>query len=64
MDILNLLGKGYNLMAKQDLPKPKKKPSLLKDLIDCPDDFELHACVEDGEIVVRLRKKEVESDDK
>lgn len=64
MDILNLLGKGYNLVTKQESPKPKKKPSLLKDLINCPDDFELHACVEDGEIVVRLRKKEVESDDK
>ena len=61
MNALDFLGTAYNVIAGK--PKPKKKPSMIKDLIDCPDDFELHAWVEDGEITVKLRKRTEDADD-
>lgn len=41
--------------------KEKKKPSVIKDLIDFPDQYKLEMFVENDEIVVKIRKKGEES---
>ena len=56
MDAIETLAKLYGIVNRK--PAAKKKPSMIKDLISCPDDFELHAKIEDGEIVIRIRRNE------
>lgn len=45
------------------MKKKEKKPSVVKDVVKDPDSFKLEMYVENGEIVVKIRKKteEVES---
>lgn len=38
--------------------KKKKVVSLIKDLLNCPDDFKFEGEVTNGEIVIKLKKKE------
>lgn len=40
--------------------KPEEKPSILKDILDNPESFELRATIENEEVVVRIRRKEEE----
>lgn len=48
-----------NLKIKRK--KKEKKPSVIKDLIDCPDQYKLEAFVENDEIIIKIRKVEKES---
>lgn len=41
--------------------KKEKKPSIVKDIINCPDAYKLEAFVENDEVVVKIRKKIIES---
>lgn len=34
-----------------------KNPSILKEILGSPDDFKIEASVEDGELVIRVRRK-------
>lgn len=36
-----------------------KNPSILKDILGSPDDFKIEASIEDGELVIRVRRKTV-----
>ena len=36
----------------------KEKPSLLKDVIDKPENFKLEAYIENEEIIVKIKRKE------
>jgi hypothetical protein len=37
----------------------KKKSSVLKELMDDPEQFKMEAFIEDGEIIVKIKKKEL-----
>ena len=54
--------KGYfkRLMVKAGIKKAKKKSSILKDLLDNPENIKLEAYIEDEEIVVKIKKREKE----
>lgn len=54
--------KGYfkRLMIKTGIKKAKKKSSILKDLLDNPENIKLEAYIEDEEIVVKIKKREKE----
>lgn len=47
-----------NCIVKMGKEKKKKK-SLLMDIFENPDDFVLTAYVEDDELIVRLKRKEI-----
>jgi len=47
-------------VVKKKTEQKESKPSVLKDLLDCPDDFRMEAFVENGEIVIKI-KKNIES---
>ena len=44
-----------------DVKKPKKKPqqkSMIRDIIDNPDNYELNAKIDNGEFVIRITRRE------
>ena len=47
------------ILNKQGFKKVKKtKVSILKDAINNPDDFQLEAFIENGEIIIKIKRKE------
>lgn len=44
--------------------KKKKKPSIIKEAIDNPEYFKLEAFIEGEEIIIKIKKKEVEKEEK
>lgn len=39
-------------------PRKKKKSSVVKDLIKQPDDFKFEAYVENGEVIIKISKRD------
>ena len=52
MDILN------KILSKISIKKTVKKPSLIKEVMDKPEEFKLEAFIENDEIVVKIKRKE------
>lgn len=49
-----------NLAIKIGIAKAKRKSSILKAVLDNPEDIKLEAYIEDDEIVVKIKKREKE----
>ena len=60
-----IIGAASLLIAIQDVykrqEKEKEKPSLIKEVIDEPEKFKLEAFIEGNEIIVKIKKREIES---
>ncbi len=56
---MNLINRIISMFHVSDikLKKKEKKPSVVKDVVKDPDSFKLEMYVENGEIVVKIRKK-------
>lgn len=54
--------KGYfkKLMVKVGIKKAKRKSSILKEVLDNPENIKLEAYIEDEEIIVKIKKREKE----
>ena len=52
MDILK------TILSKMTIKRMTKKPSLIKDVIDKPEQFKLEAFIENDEIIVKIKRKE------
>lgn len=52
MGILN------KILSKVTIKKFTKKPSLIKEFMDKPEEFKLEAFIENEEIIVKIKKKE------
>ena len=50
-------------ISKVTFKKKKKKPSLLKEVMDSPECFRLEAFVEDEEIVIKIKRKEEQDEE-
>ena len=50
-----------NLRFKKNSKKEEEKPSLIKDVIDNPEKFKLESFIEGNEIIVKIKKREIES---
>lgn len=48
------------LMMNLGITKVKKKSSILKEVLDNPDNIKLEAYIENDEIVVKIKKREKE----
>lgn len=53
MDILN------KVLSTISIKKTEKKPSLIREAMDKPEEFKLEAYIEDEEIIVKIKRKEV-----
>ena len=45
----------------KDAKKPKKKPqqkSMIRDILDNPDNYELNAKIDNGEFIIKIKKRE------
>ena len=47
----------YSSVTKKKVEKPQKKRSMVRDVIDNPDNYELNAKIVDGEIVIKISKR-------
>lgn len=45
-------------LSKVTFKKKKKKPSLIKEVMDSPEFFKLEAFIEGEEIIVKIKRKE------
>lgn len=52
MSILN------KILSKVTIKKMSKKSSLIKDVMDKPEEFKLEAFIENEEIIVKIKRKE------
>lgn len=52
MDILK------TILSKMTIKRMTKKPSLIKDVMDKPEEFKLEAFIENDEIIVKIKRKE------
>lgn len=52
MDILN------KILSKVTIKRMTKKPSLIKEVMDKPEEFKLEAFIENDEIIVKIKRKE------
>lgn len=52
MSILN------KILSKVAIKKMSKKSSLIKDVMDKPEEFKLEAFIENEEIIVKIKRKE------
>lgn len=43
---------------KIEIKKPQRKPSVLMDILNDPDNCNMNISVEEGEIVIRIKRKE------
>lgn len=55
MSILKLLS---NLSSGARAEGTPQKPSVLRDILDSPDDYKLEAYIEDDGLVIRVRKRQ------
>lgn len=51
MDILN------KILSKVAIKRMTKKPSLIKEVMDKPEEFKLEAFIENDEIVVKIKRR-------
>lgn len=51
-------GKKLGLLSGM-IGRNTKNPSILKDMLSSPDNFKIEASIEDGELVIRVRRKTV-----
>lgn len=65
---MNIIGKILSRLDVSELKftkigkvKTEQKPSLLKEVIDTPEQFKLEAFIEGDEIIVKIKKREKES---
>ena len=49
-----------NMLIKVGIKKVKRKSSILKELLDNPENVKLEAYIENDELIVKIRKKEDE----
>lgn len=54
MSILN------KVLSKVTLKHKKKKPNLIKNVIDKPEEFKLEAFIENEEIIIKIKRRESE----
>ena len=47
----------YSSVTKKKVEKTTKKRSMVRDVIDNPDNYELNAKIVDGEIVIKISKR-------
>ena len=47
------------LTASIAIPAKKRKPSLIKEVIDKPENFKLEAYIEGEEVVMRIKRKDL-----
>lgn len=52
MDILK------SILSKVTIKRMTKKPSLIKEVMDKPEEFKLEAFIENDEIIVKIKRKE------
>ena len=52
MTILN------KLLSKISIKKTEKKPSMIKEVMDKPEEFKLEAFIENDEIIIKIKRKE------
>lgn len=52
MDILK------SILSKVTIKRMTKKPSLIKDVMNKPEEFKLEAFIENDEIIVKIKRKE------
>ena len=55
------LAETYVEQLYDDVKKPKKKPqqkSMIRDIIDNPDNYELNAKIDNGEFIIRITRRE------
>lgn len=52
MDILK------TILSKMTIKRMTKKSSLIKDVMDKPEEFKLEAFIENDEIIVKIKRKE------
>lgn len=50
-----------SMMIKMGVKKAKKKSSILKELIDNPENVKLEIYIEGEELILKVKKKEIES---
>lgn len=50
-------------ISKVTFKKKKKKPSLIKEVMDSPECFKLEAFIEGEEIIVKIKRKEEQKDE-
>ncbi len=61
---MNLINRIISMFHVSDikLKKKEKKPSVVKDVIKDPDSFKLEMYVENGEIVIKVKKRSEETE--
>ncbi|MCD8372124.1 MAG: hypothetical protein LUD27_02350 [Clostridia bacterium] len=62
MNLIKSIVQMFNVSGLRIKKEKKKKTSIIKDLIDCPDQYKLEMTVEGEEIVIKIRKKEEEGE--
>ena len=50
-------------ISKVTIKRKKKKPSLVKEVMDSPECFKLEAFIENEEIIVKIKRKEEQKDE-
>lgn len=50
-------------LSKVTIKRKKKKPSLVKEVMDSPECFKLEAFIENEEIIVKIKRKEEQKDE-
>lgn len=58
MNVINSLVKMFDISNIRFKKKEKKKQSVIKDLLECPDQYKLEMYVKDEEIIIKIHKIE------
>lgn len=60
---MKILNKVLSLISISKTEKTEKKPSMIKEVMDCPEHFKLEAFIENDEIIVKIKRKETKEEE-